>query len=86
MTRRRCYLSIVSMVQVTLDTSFKQFVEAKGLSLAAAARGTALYTKLIKEFNELKQSFLDREEMEERRQAIVFATKRRKAERPQPSK
>jgi hypothetical protein len=47
---------------VTLDTTFKQFVEeAKGVRLADIESGTARYRKLVKEFNQLKQAFLDNE-------------------------
>ena len=56
--------------QVTPDTSFKQFVEeSRGLRLADIRHGTALYRKLVKEFNELKKIFIDIEEGEIRRQA-----------------
>ena len=61
------------MSHVTLDTSFKQFVEeASGLRLAQIKRETALYRKLVKEFNRLKQAFLDTEEGEIRRQARML--------------
>ena len=58
---------------VTLDTTFKQFVEeARGLRLAHVKSGTVLYRKLVKEFNRLKQTFIDGEEEEMRRQARVL--------------
>ena len=63
----------MSISQVTLDTSFKQFVEeARGLRLADIKRGTALYRKLVNEFNRLKQAFLAIEEGEIRRQARML--------------
>jgi hypothetical protein len=63
----------VAISQVTLDTSFKQFVEeARGLRLADIKRGTPLYRKLVNEFNRLKQAFLGIEEGEIRRQARML--------------
>ena len=63
----------MAISQVTLDTSFKQFVEdARGLRLAHIKSGTALYRKLVKEFNRLKQAFIDGEEEEIRRQARML--------------
>jgi hypothetical protein len=63
----------VSISQVTLDTSFKEFVEeARGIRLADIRHGTALYRKLVKEFNRLKQTFIDSEEGEIRRQARML--------------
>ena len=63
----------MSTSRVTLDTSFKQFVEeARGLRLADIKRGTALYRKLVNEFNGLKQTFLAIEEGETRRQARML--------------
>ena len=68
-----CYDSFVSLSQVTLNTTFKQFVEdARGLRLADIKHGTALYRKLVKEFNGLKQIFIDIEEGETRRQARIL--------------
>jgi hypothetical protein len=58
---------------VTLDTTFKQFVEeAKGVRLADIKTGTALYRKLVREFNRVKQTFIDIEEGETRRQARML--------------
>ena len=58
----------MSAIQITLDTSFKHFVEAKGVRFIEVERGTGLYRKLIDEFNRLKQTFLDKEEMEKRQE------------------
>ena len=64
----------MAISQVTLDTSFKQFVaETRGLRLADIKCGTALYRKLVKEFNRLKQTFLAIEEGEIRRQARMLS-------------
>jgi len=58
---------------VTLDTTFKQFVEEmKGLSLAGIKPGTVLYRKLMKEFNRLKQALLDEEERAFRQQVRML--------------
>ena len=60
--------------QITLDTCFKQFVEeARGLRLADVNKETGLYRKLVREFNQVKQTFIDIEECEERRQARALA-------------
>jgi 5S rRNA maturation endonuclease (ribonuclease M5) len=59
----------VNIFQITLDTCFKQFIEAKGIRLADVKHGTALYRKLVKEFNDLKQVFIDMEEKEEQLKA-----------------
>jgi hypothetical protein len=54
--------------EVSLETCFKQFVEeARGLRLADVHRETRLYRRLVREFNEVKQGFIDKEEGEERR-------------------
>ena len=58
---------------VTLDTTFKQFVEeARGLRLAKIKYGTALYRGLVREFNRFKQAFLDAEQRETRQQARML--------------
>ena len=63
----------MAISEVTLDTSFKQFVEeARGIRLADIRHGTALYRKLVKEFNRLKQAFIAIEEGEIRRQARML--------------
>ena len=63
----------MAISQVTLGTSFKQLVEeARGLRLADIKRGTALYRKLVNEFNGLKQTFLAVEEGDIRRQARML--------------
>ncbi len=59
----------MNIFQITLDTCFKQFIEAKGIRLVDVKTGTALYRKLVKEFNDLKQAFIDIEEKEEQLQA-----------------
>lgn len=59
----------MQLFQITLDTCFKQFVEAKGIRLVDVKHGTALYQKLVKEFNDLKQAFIDIEEEEEQLRA-----------------
>ena len=63
----------MSTSHVTLDTTFKQFVEeTKAVRLADIESGTALYRKLVKEFNRVKQAFLDNEAGETRRQARML--------------
>lgn len=69
----RRYAAVVLTSHVTLDTTFKQFVEeARGLRHADIKHGTALYRKLVREFNRLKQAFIDIEEGEMRRQARML--------------
>jgi len=59
---------------VTLDTTFKQFVEEmKAVRLADIEPGTARYRKLVKEFNRVKQAFLDDEAEETRGQARMLS-------------
>ena len=64
----------MNIFQITLDTCFKQFVEAKGIRLVDVKHGTALYRKLVKEFNDLKQTFIDIEEKQEQLRARALMT------------
>ena len=65
----------MAVPQVTLDTTFKEFVEeAKAVRLADIEPGTARYRKLVREFNRVKQAFLDDEAGEIRRQARMLPT------------
>jgi hypothetical protein len=55
---------------VTVNTSFKQYVEqVKGLRFVVVREDLRLYRRLIREFNKLKEAFIDRDEEEARRQA-----------------
>ncbi len=62
--------------EITLDTCFKQFVEeARGLRLTDVHREMKLYRRLVREFNQVKQGYIDIEEVEERQRirALVMA-------------
>ena len=52
---------------------FKEFVEeTRGLRLVDIGHETALYRRLVREFNELKQIFIDLEETEKQRQVRLL--------------
>jgi len=58
---------------VTLDTTFKEFVEeAMGIRLATLKSESRIYRTLVREFNRIKQTFIDIEEGETRRQARML--------------
>jgi hypothetical protein len=63
----------MSEPSVSVDTTFKQFVEEeRGLRLAHIKCGTALYRMLVKDFNRFKQAFIDIEEREIRQEARLL--------------